>query len=373
MADDFITRYRALVEQGEIYADAAQAHVAEALQALHNQLEAYRPGNGSLLSNLLGKHNGKSVPQGLYIHGDVGRGKSMLMDLFYETAPIKLKDRVHFHEFMQEIHEAIHNWRQLHKKGAVKGDDPIVPVAEQIAAKSVLLCFDEFHVHDITDATILGRLFTALFDFGVVVVATSNRPPDGLYENGLNRGLFLPFIDLLKQRTKALTLDGDIDFRLNRLKGLEVYYAPLGADADKKMQQAWTRLTNAKQGAPCELPLKGRVVVVPQAAMGVARFSFAELCEQPLGPADYLKIAHNFHTVLIDRIPTLGKDNRNEAKRFVTLIDALYENKVKLIASAEAEPESLNPKGDHAFEFKRTASRLREMQSADYLALGHGQ
>ena len=313
-------------------------------------------------------------PVGLYIYGGVGRGKSMLMDLFYDTAPVALRRRVHFHEFMQEVHGAVHEWRQAHKQGEVKGDDPIAPVAADIAAKRRrLLCFDEFQVTDITDAMILGRLFTALFEHGVVVVATSNREPDHLYKDGLNRALFVPFIELLKQKLDILELDGAVDHRLQRIEGAPVYYTPLSADTQNQMQAAWKRLTDVDAGGmPMTLEVKGREVDVPQAAKGVARFSFADLCQQPLGAADYLKIAMTFHTVVIDGIPAMGPAMRNEARRFVTLIDALYEKKVKLVASAEVEPDDLYPDGDGSFEFARTASRLAEMRSTSYLALGHG-
>lgn len=371
MADEFAKRYAAMVAHGDLMEDASQRLAVAALEELNTALQAYKPGNGGFLDLFNGRRR-SDPPKGLYFHGDVGRGKSMLMDLFFEHAAFQPKRRVHFHEFMQQVHEDIHTWRQKKKSGKVKGDDPIAPVAAQIADSARLLCFDEFHVNDITDAMILGRLFSALFDLGVVVVATSNVAPADLYRNGLNRALFLPFIDVLLNHVRVVTLDGDIDYRLSKLSDLEVYYTPLGAAADEKMQKAWMRLTAVERGEPCELTIKGRVLTVPQAAMGVARFDFADLCDQPLGAGDYLKIAHQFHTLLIDRIPALDPDKRNQAKRFVTLIDTLYDQKVKLIASAAGAPGSLYPKGDHAFEFKRTVSRLREMQSADYLALGHG-
>lgn len=261
---------------------------------------------------------------------------------------------------------------RLTSKGGVKGDDPIAPVATQIATSATLLCFDEFQVTDITDAMILGRLFTALFEHGVVVVATSNRELDDLYRDGLNRALFLPFIDLMKKKLDILELDGPVDHRLQRIEGNPVYYTPLTATALENMQAAWVRLTAMEAGMPMAIEVMGREIVVPQAARGVARFSFADLCEQPLGAADYLKIAMTFHTVMIDGIPAMGPAMRNEARRFVTLIDALYEKKVKLVASAEAEADDLYPGGDGSFEFARTASRLAEMRSKSYLALGHG-
>lgn len=362
-----------MIEAGELERDGAQHKVAGALDQLARNLANHGPVSSKWsLRRLFAGPRRTDAPRGLYIHGDVGRGKSMLMDLFFETVPFEPKARVHFHEFMEEVHDAIHRWRQQRKVGKADGDDPIVPVADRIARDALLLCFDEFHVQDIADAMILGRLFTRLFNLGVIVVATSNRPPDTLYENGLNRALFVPFIDLLNQRVQVISLDGDIDYRLNRMAGLDTYYVPADGDADRSMQRVWRKLTDVERGERAVLTLKGRELEVPQAAKGVARFDFGDLCEQPLGASDFLKIAHNFHTVLIEHIPQFERDMKNQAKRFVTLIDAFYENKVKLIASAAVEPEALYRRGDHAFEFKRTSSRLREMQSEAYLALGHG-
>ncbi len=368
-----IETYRTMVNSGALRQDMIQALAAEKLQLLHNRLTGYAPGaNKGGLRGLLRIGAPDPPPTGLYIYGDVGRGKSMLMDLFYDTAPVDPKRRVHFHEFMQEVHSDVHDWRQRHKRGEVKGDDPIAPVAEKIAAGASLLCFDEFQVTDITDAMILSRLFSVLFEQGVVVVSTSNRAPDTLYENGLNRALFLPFIGMLKERLDILELEGETDYRLERMAGAPVYYTPVTGQNADLLQAAWERLTDTPQGRSLELALKGRSISVPQAARGVARFSFEDLCEKPLGPADYLKIATTFHTVMVDGIPVMTADKRNEAKRFVTLIDALYEKKVKLIASAEAEPSDLYQEGHGSFEFARTASRMIEMQSQDYLATGHG-
>lgn len=300
----------------------------------------------------------------------------MLMDLFVETAPVASKRRAHFHEFMQEVHARIGRWRSLtpgqrrrqpeHVRGA--GEDPIPPVARGLAGEARLLAFDEFHVTDIADAMILGRLFERLFAEGVTVVATSNRHPDDLYRDGINRQLFLPFIDLLKTRLDVMELDGGVDHRLRQLEAAPVYYAPLGAEADHAMDQAWDRLTSGAAPQRCTLDVQGRQLVVEREIAGVARFSFAELCARPLGPADYLALAERFHTVLLDRVPKLSPDKRNEAKRFVTLIDALYEARTKLVMSADAEPDDLYPAGDGAFEFERTASRLMEMRTHDYLA-----
>ena len=300
----------------------------------------------------------------------------MLMDLFVEHAPIEPKRRAHFHEFMQDVHARITEWRKLtpaerrkrpeHVRGA--DDDPIPPVAKAIAAKARLLAFDEFQVSDIADASILGRLFEQFFLRGVVVVATSNRHPDDLYRNGLNRQRFLPVIEMLKARLDVMELDGGTDFRLRQLEAAPVYYAPLTADAELSMDKAWERLTSGAVPQHCVIDVKGRDLEVHREAAGVARFSFSELCARPLGAADYLAIAERFHTVLLEFVPKLSPEKRNEAKRFVTLIDALYEARTKLVMSADAEPVDLYPAGDGAFEFERTASRLMEMRTRDYLA-----
>lgn len=372
--------YQKMLAAGELKADPAQSDAIDALQRLFTDLEAYKPGGPGFLW-----FRRKPVPPcGLYLHGGVGRGKSMLMDLFFDSVPLKKKRRAHFHEFMIETHGSIHEWRQLtpkQRRKKVAGlnyrpassdmDDPIPPIAKRVAANTTLICFDEFQVLDVTDAMILGRLFTELFNNGVVLVATSNRAPDELYKGGLNRQLFLPFIDLLKDRLKIFELNGPEDYRLARLKGVEIYHHPLDAAARQQMDAAWRHLTDHQQGAPCTLTVQGRTVNVPQADKGVARFDFNDLCARPLGAADYLAIAHAFHTVLIDDIPQMGPELRNEAKRFVTLIDALYETKVKLVCSAQVPPDQLYPGGDGAFEFERTASRLIEMQSEDYMAAGH--
>jgi cell division protein ZapE len=371
--------YRDLMLSGGLRSDPAQECAAEKLQLLYHRLLDYRLDQPRKW--LFGKP--EPAPQGLYIFGDVGRGKSMLMDLFFESAPVSSKRRVHFHEFMIETHDRIHRWRKMspderqsHAKrlGLRLGrdaDDPIPPTAKAIAETATLLCFDEFQVTDVADAMLLGRLFTGLFDLGVVVVATSNRAPEELYKDGLNRQLFLPFIDLIKQKLDVLHLDGLIDYRLERLAGLKVYHTPLDFSASQAMDAAWRRLTDQASGDPKELEVQGRLVPVRQAAKGVARFSFNELCAQPLGAADYLAIAHAFHTLLIDDIPKMTKESRNEARRFVALIDTLYDKRVKLISSAESEPRHLYPQGDGAFEFQRTASRLIEMQSNEYFAAGH--
>jgi cell division protein ZapE len=355
-----LTRYRAAIAEGELRKDAAQATAAARLQALADALRDWRPGRRLFFA-------AAPPPRGLYIWGDVGRGKSMLMDLFFEEAPVAEKTRVHFNGFMVQTHARIHVERQ--RAGS---SDPIPVVAREIADTARLLCFDEFQVTDVADAMILGRLFEQLFARGTVIVATSNTPPDRLYEGGLNRQLFLPFIEEFKQRLDIVELNGPTDYRMLRLSGLNVYLQPLGAQADAAMDAAWLRLTDTAKGAPASLAVLGRSVPVPQAAKGVARFTFDDLCARPLAGADYLAVAHAFHTVLIDHIPRLGSDQRNEARRFILLIDTLYDEGVKLICSAAAAPEDLYVAGDDADAFRRTASRLHEMQSEEYLARGHG-
>ncbi|HEY0105545.1 MAG TPA: cell division protein ZapE [Rhizomicrobium sp.] len=355
-----LERYHRAIAKGELKPDLAQARAATRLAALARALRSYRPGRWFLFGR-------RRPPRGLYLWGDVGRGKSMLMDLFFSQAEIARKQRIHFNEFMADIHARIHAERQ--REG---GGDPIPPVARAVAERAHLLCFDEFQVTDVADAMILGRLFEHLFERGVVVVATSNTEPDRLYEGGLNRQLFLPFIAQIKQRLDVVELDGAVDFRLHRISGLRVYIFPLGPQADAAMDAAWLRLTDRKQGAPCNLTVLGRSLRVPQAARGAARFAFDDLCARPLAGADYLAVARAFHTVLIDRIPKLGPASRDEARRFVLLIDTLYDEGVKLICSAAAAPEELYTDGDGAEAFRRTVSRLHEMQSDDYLKRGHG-
>lgn len=366
--------YRAKLQASELAEDPAQALAAEKLELLSKKLEHYQPGGGGgWLQKLVGRKQ-EEAPQGLYIYGDVGRGKSMLMDLFYASAPVEKKRRVHFHAFMQEVHAEIYRYRQLPADNPEKkagGDDPIRPVAKKIAKSAWLLCFDEMQVSDVADAMILGRLFEKLFQRGVVVVATSNRHPDELYKNGINRQLFLPFIAIFKERLDVLHLAAVKDYRLQRIAKSPVWFSPLSVKSTLALDHAWNLLTDDAEGAPAEIELLGRKLMVPLQARGVARFSFAELCESPLGPADFLSIAKNFHTVMIDAIPTLNPAKRNEAKRFVTLIDAMYEAKTKLLATADAPPETLYAEGDGAFEFQRCVSRLNEMQSEDYRALPH--
>ncbi|HYD86314.1 MAG TPA: cell division protein ZapE [Vitreimonas sp.] len=351
-----LAAYEERLAAGDLVADAAQRRGAERLDRLAGELERWRP------DAWLGKG---ATPRGLYLWGPVGRGKSLLMDLFFEHAPTKKKRRVHFHEFMLEQHAAL---REARARGAGQ-DQLIAEIAEKVAAGARLLCFDEVQVTDIADAMILGRLFERLFALDVVIVATSNRPPDELYKNGLNRQLFLPFIALLKEKLKVIEIAGPRDYRLERLMAAPVYYAPLGPAAEEAIEQAWKRLTHGAHAQAVTLDVNGRALKVEREAAGVARFGFEELCARPLGAADYLEIAERFHTVLLEDIPKLSPAKREEAARFRTLIDALYEAKVKLIASADAEPQRLYPEGDQSFEFERTASRLMEMRSESYLAL----
>jgi cell division protein ZapE len=369
-----VDRYRALISERGFESDPAQAEVVRSLDALADKLKGYKAeGKPSGFSRLFGAKPAEP-PRGLYIHGPVGRGKTMLMDMFFDAVEGPCKRRAHFHAFMADVHARLNQWRQARKRGEVAGEDPITPVAADLAQEASLLCFDEFSVRDIADAMILSRLFTALFAAGVVVVATSNVTPDDLYKDGLNRALFLPFIALIKERLEVIKLDARTDYRLEKLQRAPVYYAPLSPKADAALDAAFLTLTGHERGEPAHIELLGRHLDVPQAIDGVARFDFDALCRRPLGAADYLKLAQRFHTLVLDRIPLLGESERNEAKRLIILIDALYDMRVKLIASAAGEPETLySGEGAEAFEFARAASRLHEMRSADYLALPHGR
>jgi len=382
MAADVKAQYAARVAAGEIERDPAQERVLDLLAQLERRLREHRLARkSSSLGWLFGARERREEPiRGLYLFGEVGRGKTMLMDLFCGASAVLRKRRTHFHEFMGDVHERVREFRHQIKLGTISnGEDPIRLTAAAIAQETWLLCFDEFHVTDIADAMILGRLFTRLFELGVVVVATSNVPPAELYKDGLNRALFLPFIALIEERMEVVRLAARTDFRLEKLSGRPVWHVSAGAAADAALDDAlddsWRRLTGGHAGAEQKLTVKGRTLRVPRAAMGVARFSFHDLCEQPLAAADYLRIAHDFHTVVLDRIPVMDYDRRNEAKRFIILIDTLYDNAVKLVASAAAEPDALYRAADglEAQAFKRTASRLIEMRAETYLALPHGR
>ncbi len=375
MSEIFSTRYAALVAAGKLEADPGQEVLAKHLAELERRLDRKRLAQkSSALGWMFGKREAAGAPlKGLYVYGDVGRGKTMLMDLFFETSSVARKRRVHFHEFMADVHERVHGYRQEIKNGKAADHDPIQRAAAAIAEEAWLLCFDEFHVTDIADAMILGRLFTRLFELGVTVVATSNLAPSELYKDGLNRELFLPFIAQLMRHCEVVRLEARADFRLEKLTGVATWYVPPNAKADAALDDAWLRLAG-NGGAPHELVVKGHIVHVPKAAMGVARFSFDDLCARPLAAGDYLQIAHEFHTLIVDHIPVMDYGRRNEAKRFIILIDTLYDHAVKLLASAQAQPDQLyrGSEGYEAQEFKRTASRLIEMRSQSYLGLPHG-
>lgn len=375
MSQILLERYSDRVSRGQIERDVAQERVLAALEYLSAQLAFYRPTRKSAaLGWLVGAREKSSPPRGIYIWGSVGRGKTMLMDLFFEETQLAHKKRVHFHSFMADVHARIFAFRQQVKAGAIKGDDPIGPVAEAIAAHCWLLCLDEFAVTDIADAMILGRLFKALFQCGVVIVATSNVEPQELYKDGLNRALFLPFIDILQEKMDVLELAARTDFRLEKLKGEPVYHVPADAKAFAALTRAFAALTGVETASGAKLEVLGRTISVPQAKGHVARFKFADLCEAPHGARDFLAIAENFHTVIIDAIPIISAEQADVAKRFILLTDALYDQHVKLIASAAAEPAELfkAKTGREAFEFARTVSRLIEMRSSGYLALPHG-
>lgn len=370
-----LARYNNLVASGVLTSDPVQLRAAERLQALSDGLLA-RADRG-FWQRLFSAP--PASPRGLYLWGGVGRGKSLLMDIFYNNTPAPKKRRVHFHEFMADTHERIAAWRAA-SSGARREhsaynrrapDDPIPLVGYDLAADANLLCFDEFQVTDITDAMILGRLFEALFAHGVTIVATSNRHPDDLYKDGINRDLFLPTIAMMKEHLDILELDAARDYRLARLQGAPVYHQPLGAQADAAMDAAWDALICGAEAQADRVMVKGRAVPIPLAARGAARARFEDLCDRALGANDYLAIARRYTTLFLDHIPQMGPDQRNQARRFVNLIDALYEARVKFVCSADAPPEALYPAGDGSFEFARTASRLIEMQSVDYLGAEH--
>ena len=365
-----LDRYRSMREANELMRDPTQKLAVEKLQSLHHALKGYQPAGDSFLAGWkdrfgLGRRT-EEPPMGLYLYGPVGRGKSMLMDLFFDTAPVERKRRVHFHAFMLEIQQRLNELRKKEKRV-----DPLMRVAADVADESWLLCFDEFHVVNIADAMILGRLFEAFFEHGVVVIATSNVAPRDLYKGGLQRDRFLPFIDLIVDKLDILDIGAGTDFRLDRLKGKPVWHTPISRAATASLDAAFATLTDNAEPAPFEIEVQGRVIHAHQAARGIARFTFDELCNKPRGASDFLAIATQYHTVMVDNIPILDERERDAAKRFVVLIDSLYEHHVNLFASADGEPDQLYMKGDTAFEFQRTVSRLMEMQAEDYLNSPH--
>jgi cell division protein ZapE len=386
--DGPLARYRAMLAAGTLREDREQALVVEALQKLHKTVRNYRPASseGFFRNIFRGAFHGafrktfhiqprRQAPRGLYIHGAVGRGKSLLMDMFFESAEVECKRRVHFNVFMTETHKRLHEWRAMSTSERAQqpefvreaGEDPIAPIAKRICNESWLICFDEFQVNDVADAMILGRLFEKLLSYGAVIVLTSNCPPRRLYEGGLNRQLFLPFIALLRARLKIHELDGGQDYRLQRMAGLHLYNTPLNESTARAMDDAWEHLTNGMQALPRTLEVFGRKLEVPLAANGVARFTFDELCVQPLAAADYIALAESFHTILLDEIPALKSEHGNEARRLGLLIDTLYDENTKFICSAAVSPDELYESSGKNEWFKRTASRLHEMQSEDYL------
>ena len=378
-----LSQYRSRIQAGDLRPDPAQALAVEKLESLHHALTAYEPSAGKAgWKERFGLARRRAEPpQGLYLYGGVGRGKSMLMDIFFRCAPVERKRRVHFHAFMQEVQRLLNDLRQGRDegngngkgrgRGRDNGDDLIAQVAAQVAQDAWLLCFDELQVLDIADAMILGRLFEALFEAGVVVVTTSNRPPRDLYKDGLQRELFLPFIALISEKLDVLELAGARDYRLETMRALDVYMTPLGPATYQRLLATFKTLTHGADVGPASLRVNGRTLEIPLAADGIAFTRFRELCERPLGPADYLALAGHYDTLVLDGIPRLSVEKRNEAKRFVTLIDALYEHRVKLICSAERPPEDLYPEGEGAFEFERTVSRLHEMRSEEYIGAQH--
>jgi cell division protein ZapE len=368
--------YRAMLAEGALEPDPSQRMAAERLQTLWEQLRGYDPPplpdntGGSLFARLLRSRTpdpASGAPRGVYLVGEVGRGKSMIMDLFFAAAEVTRKKRIHFHRFMQEAHARLHAWKSANPGGT----DPIPPLADSIAAEAALLCFDEFQVNDIADAMILGRLFQALFRRRVVVVATSNVAPADLFKGQPGRDAFLPFIDLIQRTLDVVVMDDGRDFRRERMRAMRAWHVPADARADRALDEAFGSLTGGAEAHPRVLIVNGRKLTVPLAADGVARFDFAALCGRPLGAGDYLEIANTFHTLVLDGIPRLSPNNFDEARRFITLIDALYDQRVKLVASADAQPDQLYERGEGAKMFERTASRLDEMQSQDWIAQPH--
>jgi cell division protein ZapE len=359
MAAMLVETYNRLVEQGELRGDSAQYHVIEQLNRLQKALQEPANALGWLKKLRNNKSNGQL--RSIYIWGPVGRGKTMLLDLFHAAASGERKRRVHFHAFMLDVHQRMHMARK-----SADANTAISRVAGALARQAQILCLDEMQIADIADAMIVGRLFEALLKEGTVIVTTSNAHPDELYKNGLNRPLFEPFINLIADRFDVVSLDGPTDYRLGRIKAYETYLTPLGSETSHHIQRIWEKLTDTVTGSPQSLEVLARKLLVPQAAKGCARFTFADLCVKPLSAADYLAVARAFQVVVVENIPVLGPDQRNEAKRFILLIDTLYDQRKKLVASADVEPEGIYGRGDHEPEFARTISRLREMQSASW-------
>lgn len=360
-----IQRFKDKVAAGLLDADGKQEQAALALDRLYGDVVTHHGEKTGWVKRMAIFKGKEAVPRGVYMYGPVGRGKSMLMDMFFDAIPFGIKKRrVHFHQFMIEVHEYIHSRRV---GGVIEDMDAALPsLASIISNRSKILCFDEFHVTDVADAMLLGRLFTAIFDHGVSVVITSNWQPDDLYKGGLQRERFLPFIELIKKRMDVICLDGEIDYRARKLRELSVYFMPLGSASAARADNLFSSLTEEEEPYADLISVKGRTIEVPIASKGVARFSFAQLCERPLGAEDYIAIAKRYHTVFLENVPRLGYDRRNEAKRLMTLVDIFYDHHRNLVITADEQPDRLYSGTDHAFEFQRTVSRLQEMQTPEY-------